>query len=142
MTTEGNAETPAVKKKGFNIRQMQTDENKEREGSWMPYAEGLRVKLARLNNPKVQAYYRRAIRMSGRKNQTSEQEREELRKIVAREVLLDWDGLMDGDEVITFSEDKAIKYFREINDFFEDIVKMAEDRGNFLVEQTKEAEGN
>ncbi len=155
---------------GFSITNWETDKKKEIEGTWLEYGEGVEFKLARLTNPRLRAYIEKNSKGGGgkigkRAIQEGTLDTKLLKKAVARFVILDWKNLTEpgckacgngesGEDKecekckgthetdLPYSEAKALEYITKYEDFFEDILVMAQDISNFRLDQERESSGN
>lgn len=135
-----------------NIARFRTNQKKEQEGTWVDIGEGAELKLARIGNPKYQAYLmelskpiRTALRAG---NFTDPRLKDALKKVIARTVLLDWKGIEEENEKgqlepVPYSEQKALEYMEEMPDFFTLVQELASDSSLFKDEEAEElTEGN
>lgn len=131
-----------------SIGKFKTDKKREQEGVWVDAGEGLKLKLARLGNPKYEALmqqlgkpYRRQIR-----NNTIDVDvlRGLTARALARHVLLDWSDLQDEEtgEDITYSQEKALELLKNYRDFYDMVVELANDQQFFRDDYQAESMGN
>lgn len=132
----------------MKLSQIQNNPELETNGVWENYGGGLKVKIARMNNPKYEEYLRelskphmRRLRSGNLENDIIE---EITKKAVARYVLIGWEGMLDeNDNDVPYSEQKALEIISDprYKDFYRDIVDMSNDRSlfrtEFLGEQAK-----
>lgn len=118
-------------------------------GVWVPYAAGIEVKIARLGNPKYEAYLRKLSAPHTRQLRDGELDNtvaEELTKrAMARHILLDWRGMEDDDgNEMVYSEQLAFEVLSnpEYRDFYRDIMEMANKRATFKEQEHVEAAKN
>ena len=123
-----------------------TDQEKEREGTWIDMGEGASMKVARMGNP----HYNKTIqRLSKphknaiRRGTISEEKAQELQiRAAAEALLLDWKGIVEDGVEVAYSVDKGIEYMTAMNDFFRYVQEMATSIENFREEEDEEAEKN
>ena len=137
---------------GFSIKNWETDKKKEIDGTWIEYGEGVEFKLARLTNPKVRAYIEKHNKGGGgklgrRAIQDGQIDTDLIKRAVSKFVLLDWKNITEpdpqGKEVeVPFSESKALEYLNKYDDFFEDILVIAQDINNFRNRVDADSVGN
>jgi hypothetical protein len=132
----------------MKFSKFKTDKGAESEGVWVDLPEGLRLKIARLSNPKAANYlddlrrpYLRAYRDGNLPLDTA---KKFIIKTVAKYVLMDWDGLTEDDEKthIVYSEEKALELLESSDDFLNTVVGLAGDRDLFLEEMQEEGRKN
>ena len=122
-----------------------TDSKKEVEGVWVNLDENSRIKIAKLGSREFQRVfneisrpYRTAIRNKTLDNKTSE---EILIKTFARAILVDWEGIKEGDQEVPYSHEKAEEYLR-ISAFRDFVTSCANDFTLFKEQEDKQDEKN
>lgn len=119
----------------------------EIEGVEEEYAEGAYVTIARMNNPKYRAYLQKLLRASQHKLLRGMDEDDAQRpfvcKAMAHCVLLGWRGF-DNDEGHNdpYTEEKAEKWLLDYDQFYTDIVLLANRRSLFEEAHEKNTAGN
>ena len=103
----------------MNLLEFYTKGAKATEGVWIDVGDGTRLKIARMDNPKI-----------GRRP-SDELAQEVIIDAAAHTLLLDWEGLKLGDEEVPYSTDYAAKLMRELKGFHEMILGYAYDGQNF-----------
>jgi len=148
-----------MKKKGFNISKLATDEDKVSNGVWVDEVEGLRLKIASVSNPAYKEYYRKLWKPHARKlgkimdkpsrllNDDNDLAKEITHKAYARFILLDWENLQEPDEKgklidVKYSSEKAYEIFSTYPEFFEMVQELATEIELFRVEEQENIEGN
>lgn len=130
--------------KGLSLADFKSDETAETEGVWIDYESGLRLKIARFGNKRLQDYIRRK-RESGKrmyKNGIDSVGDEEAIKLMAKYILLDWENLKDEDgKELEYTEENAIKAL-QIRDFREEVLELSMDRENYRTERIENASKN
>lgn len=130
----------------MDIGALRTDTALEEEGVWRDIGDGARLKIARLGNPAYKAEwekrskpYKRQIRND---SLPTEKANELLYQCLARAVLLDWDGLDEDGQPVPYSRENAVRLLREIRDFRDLVVSLADDAEAYRREAIEDAEGN
>lgn len=132
----------------MDLSKVRTDKALESDGVWVPIRYGAEVKVARLGNPRGEAWRARLSAEDRRllDNRTTlrgmEQRIADLtRDMLAETVLLDWRNIYDGGEPIPFSVEtaKLILSDPELEFFVEDVLTASRKRENFFQEEVREA---
>ncbi len=122
----------------MNINAFATDEKAEINGSWCPLGEGARLLIAREDNPAYVQFIR--TRMS-RYNITAITEEEALIlsiEAIANAILLDWEGLEDGEGEVVYSIEMAIKWLTKYKEFKKIVLNFAKNVSNYQLEHEAE----
>ncbi len=121
----------------------------ELEGAWTEdLGGGLKLKLARLKNPKFQKMYSRMMKPYQRqvRNGTLDTEVEEriITKCVVETVLLGWENLMLDGKIQEYSKENALRILSDpaLSDFRDLVVDLANDSQLFREEMLVESEKN
>jgi len=128
-------------------KEFLVDSKKEIEGVWFDdFGEGVRIKLARIGNAeyqkeltRLQRPHRRAIRRGTLSDAISESI---LNKVVAKTIVLDWEGLAEDGVEIPYSYENCLRILNTYKDFRDQIVEIASEMDYFRAELDEEAEGN
>jgi len=127
-------------------KRYETDKGKESEGVWENLGEGLRVKVARANNPhhqRVAESLMRPYRRQIANGSLSVEKQEEITiKAMAECLLLDWEGLKIDDKAVPYSVAKATELLTEYKDFREEVASIAQSMELFRAEEIEDAEKN
>ena len=133
----------------FDLNNMKTDVKKELDGSWIDYPGGLRLKIARLNNQNHQSYLldrRREIEQDKRFGPQDQISREDLRKIsieaLADCVLLGWECMVEGGEVVAYNRENAIRILTQVPEFFRLVEGESTDIENYRNQRGATESGN
>ncbi len=127
----------------MKFSKFKTNEDKETEGVWIDFGEGLRLLIARSGNVK----YRRTLARLTKPHQHAFKSKtieasvvEDITlKAVAKHILLGWENLQDDDgKDIEYSQSKAEELLREAPDFFEQVLEIAQDRSLYQDQQDKD----
>ena len=134
------------KPKGFKLSNFKTDKNAEQEGVWVDYGSGFRVKLGRVGNRKFKEFMLKRGKPHMRKMQQGTMDADTadvlMREAIAQTILLDWEGLLDDNgKPIPYSKEEAKKAL-EIDDFYQEIFDLAQQRELFSVQDDADALGN
>ena len=131
----------------MKLNKFMSDSKLAIEGIWEDIGEGLRVRVARMNNPKYREYMRKMARNQARTFRRVGGGIDDIfdiqQRAVARFVLLEWDGLEDDDgNVIAYSEEEALKIFKRCPDFYDMIIEIGSDADLFRRHEQEDAKGN
>lgn len=110
-----------------------TDKAKEKDGVWQDMGDGLKMRIARIGNPKYQKRFealskphRRALRRGTLSNEIAEKL---LIQCMSETIVLDWEGIEENGEEIQFSVENAIRIltdYPELRKYVEDIANEME----------------
>lgn len=117
------------------LKSFQTNKTAEEQGVFVDIADGVSVKVKRFNNEKAQAYLEQLRRpyRSFRDGVPAKALEEILRKVTAKEVIADWKGVTDENDVeVKFSPDAAEKLFEKFPDFYRAVVDLSTAKEVFL----------
>lgn len=105
----------------FDIKSIRTDPKKDTEGVWVEPLPGLRLLIARMNNPKFKNELRRLTRPYRGKRLDDATDAKVLfectAKAMAKHVLLGWEGLCEGGKEVEYSYENALRYLQEVDEF-------------------------
>lgn len=122
------------------------DPKLEREGVWLPYRAGSRVRIARAGNAAFRAMQDQLMapytRLGRDDSIDSSTQLDILCRCVAKTILLDWEGFTSGGKPLPHSEAKALELMTRSMDFRNDIALMSASEENFRAKQIEEAVGN
>lgn len=124
-----------------------TNKSKEEEGTWLDVTDEIRVKIRRYRSRAARdaaKEFAKQYAASGKRKLTPDQETELTTKVMAKAIIVDWEGVTDGDKAIpcTFENKFAILADEEMFDFREFISTAAMERELFAQELDEDAEGN
>ncbi len=130
----------------MDIDKAFTDETLEREGAWVEYREGSRVKLARLGNPRFQRMYEAKMRPYRRLERQNKMDPELTTKLLcdclAETVLLGWEGFDHQGKPVPYSTEGAKALLMRSMDFRDEITVLATEEENFKQAMDEESEKN
>lgn len=121
-----------------------TDANAETDGVWVsfPLVDGIEIKVARFGNKNHEKALKRLRKPFTAYNKEPSDEQAERITIesLVEAVLLDWRGVMEGDEELPYSKETAMRVLSmpEARDFLDFVVKAAIDLDTFRKERTQE----
>lgn len=125
----------------MKLSQLAYDKEKELDGVWFECPEGLRLRVARLNNPKYQEF----LRKQGAKSRgiTTSKISDWTFQAAAKFLLKGWENLQDekGND-IPFSVSKAEELMKEYSDLYQWVQEFASDREMFRREELDGATKN
>lgn len=125
-----------------------TDPTKSVEGVWHEVGKGVRVKVARLSNPKAVAMRDRLLKpyaKLSRKGKLPDDVIEDVaRKVMAEHVLVDWEGIELDGEPLPYSKENVIKVLADesLADFYDFVAELANDADSYREELDEAAAGN
>ncbi|MDP6698088.1 MAG: hypothetical protein QGH25_00440 [Candidatus Latescibacteria bacterium] len=123
-----------------------TDETAELEGTWVDMGEGLKIKIARLNNPNYVKVHNRLMQPYRGQTMRGTMSPEVTLRItcesLAETILLDWDGMEYNGKKLPHSTANALKVLTEFKDFREDVIFLAAEKETFRAEALKEDQKN
>lgn len=132
---------------GFQIDKHKTDSDKAINGVWIDYLGGSKVLVARHNNKNAE---KARLKLAKDHNLHLMPEGEDLNKqleafdtqVLAECVLLDWEDIEDLEgNPIEATVENRLHYLTEIEDFRDDIVRLASNRDRYHAEaDTSDAE--
>jgi hypothetical protein len=128
----------------FDINEFQEDEEKKSEGVWCDIGAGARIRVASLGNEAFQDWFRKKTAPWTRlkKDVPENVQREIMIEGMARHVLVDWEGVYEGDVALVFSVETAIRVMTKIRWFADRVLEEAREYSNFCVDAAEEIEGN
>tara|TARA_Y100000310_G_scaffold166805_1_gene166476 strand:+ start:223 stop:618 length:396 start_codon:yes stop_codon:yes gene_type:complete len=130
----------------MDIQNAFADPEAEKEGVWIDYLDGSRVKIARAGNPNFQRSYDAALKPHIRKQRegtlATEIELKCLCEAMAGTILMDWEGFTDGGKALKFDKKVAVKLLINHIDFRTFVADNAAEGQNFFAEVSEEAEKN
>ena len=130
----------------MDIENAFADPEAEKEGVWIDYRGGSKIKIARLGNSKFRRLQSAKLKPHLRKYREGtlddELETNILCEVIAKTVLLGWEGFDKGGKPLKYSEKAATDLLIEHMDFRNDIVDLATKEENFFAEVVEDAEKN
>lgn len=128
---------------------LKIDPKKDTDGVWFDYHAGIRLRIARHDNPK----FVEAMRLSLKPHKhaiDSGTMNEELagrltRQAVSKHILVGWENVTDDkNEPVPYSPEKAFEYLADPNlrDFLNDVLAFSKQAEAFREDRLKEIEGN
>lgn len=125
------------------LNKLRVDSAKSTEGVWVPFAEGIEVKIARMNNPEFVRYYAEIseshLRQLRRRTGVDDKAADLMKDAVAHCIIKDWRNLQDdkGKE-IKYTPEKALELISdEANLIFYDFILDASSSFQLFFEQNK-----
>ena len=124
---------------------------KELEGVWVDFAEGVELRIARSGNPKFQEKLEQLLKPHRRKFRRGNIPLDLVRSLTQQAaigtILVNWRGFTEKDEngkelPVNFSEDKALEYFKKSTDFVNDVLDFADDMELFREDDQEESGKN
>ena len=119
---------------------------KEKQGVWLDYRNGSKVKVARVGNPnftRVQdAKQRPHIRKIRNGTLSTSVETRILCESMAETILLDWKGFQRSGKDLKFSPETSAELMIQSIDFRNDIAEMSAEEENFYMDVKEDSEKN
>jgi hypothetical protein len=128
----------------MQLKQFAIDAEAAANGRRIELAGGGWVVLARANNKQFIAHVRRRTASYGKRVDLIPPDviEEITREALARYVVLDWGGIVDGDEPVPYSPENVARVFKAYPDFADALIEMARDYTTFREQQDEEDRGN
>lgn len=127
----------------FDLHKIATDTVKETDGVWREAGNGLRLKIARWNNPKyvrrineLQKPYRAQVQAG---TLSEEKKAEIAAQAMSETILLDWDGMFAGGEPLPYNRQEAARILANpmYQSFFTIVMSFAQDEAAYRVEEVR-----
>ena len=124
-----------------------TSAHKEAEGVWVDLGDGIRVKVARANNPTHLRATERLIKPFRRQIQNNslpiDKTTELTIKAMSLGILKDWEGIEnDKGKPVPYSEDMAVELLTEYKDFREEVSEISQSMEMYRNEEIEEEQKN
>ena len=123
-----------------------TDKVKEKEGVWQDMGDGLKMRIARIGNPKYQKRFealskphRRALRRGTLSNEIAEKL---LVQCIAETIVLDWEGVEENGKETPFSVENAVRILLEYPELRKYVEDIANEMEGYKAEDDEEAIDN
>lgn len=128
----------------MQLKQFETDKVAEAEGIQVPLGDGAWIKIARMGNPNMVRYVRKATApWGGRQDRIPAEERERIMlDALVETVVLDWGGIFEGPDEVPFSRDNVKRVLRSYPDFLVRVSELASNYETFRRESMEEDQGN
>jgi hypothetical protein len=112
------------------ISKVSIDPAKDIEGIWIDYVEDIRLKIARMGNPKYEEEQARLTNLTGKTwlDLSEDQKEDIIKEAASSTVLVDWENLQDDeDEIVEYSSEQALQYFKDqrFRYFYRDVMRIA-----------------
>lgn len=122
------------------MKRYATDKSLETEGAWVDFGDGIRVKIARINNKEARAIFRREMKpyRNFRDGAPDEVSEKILTKVLVEAVIKAWEGV----PADLADKEAAMAFLAEYPDFRSQVSEMAEAAETFRAENLKADEGN
>lgn len=126
----------------LNIEELALDPDREVHGQWVDAGDGCRLLIARKGNAQYEKLLRRVMGPAQRKAElgrlTNEEARELFSGVMAKTILLGWEGLTEGGRPVEYSPENAERMLKTYRLFYEMVDKLSEDAQLFRLGQQKE----
>lgn len=132
------------------LSRVAIDSERESEGVWVDYEAGIKLKIARMNNPDYERRMKRRskfFQVKYRRGQTPDPE--ELNPLIndamAHHILVDWKDVEDDDgKPLPYSPAKALEIFEDPKyaDFRSFVLQVSQEQELFRKEEVEDAAGN
>lgn len=128
---------------------LRTDPTKEISGVWVDYDDGIKLLIARLNNPNYEKFITDRQNPNIGKYRVRKQSNAEIETLVmeavAHTVLLGWQNVDDDEgKPLAFSPKAALGYFKDpsYRDFYKFVLFTANSQEQYMAESKEQAAGN
>ncbi len=120
------------------------DEQREVGGIWVETSASGRLLVARAGNPRATAMFERLSKpyQSNRGGIPKDIEETLYLRVMARHILLGWEGVTEGGQPVEYSPEAAEKLLKKYKGFREEVLAYATNLDLFRAEQAKEIEKN
>lgn len=129
----------------MDISQFKTDPTLENDGVWVDIGKGTKLCVARMYNPRHKEALRVALKPYKRQVQNNMMDDEVadtvVNEIMARTILLGWEGITDRGDEVPYSYEKAVE-FLSIPDFRAIVIEIASSMETYRAEGFEEDEKN
>lgn len=130
----------------MKIGTFKTDAAKEQDGTWIDAGGGLRLKIARLGNPRYKECMRELTKPVTRQLRIGavddDQAKAIMRKGISRFVLLGWENLEDDNgKPIVYTPAKAEELLG-LDEFYKMVLELSQDVELFRISDVEDAQGN
>jgi hypothetical protein len=130
------------------LKMFALDQAKESEGIWIELGSGIRIKVARMDNPaytkalsKAMAPYRHALRANTMDDDTFHAL---MARVVGKTILVGWEGIDYKGEPLPYSPKNAemLLLDPQLKPFYERVMQIASDQDAYRLQQEEEAAKN
>jgi hypothetical protein len=130
------------------LKMFALDQEKESEGIWVELGAGIRIRVARMDNPaytktlsKALAPYRHALRANTMDDETFHAI---MARVVGKTILVGWEGLDYKGEALPYSAKHAemLLLDPQLKPFYERVLRIANDQEAYRLQQEEEAAKN
>jgi len=123
-----------------------TDKEKEKNGVWLDVGPNCKTLIARVGNPNYLREFKRLTKVHTQSIRRGIMEEEVadaiLIKVMAKTILLDWEGMEEDGEPIPYSVDAAIRLLTMYKDFRDLISEISNTMDAYKVEVEEDSEKN
>lgn len=130
----------------MDVKTAFSDPALEKDGVWIDYREGSRIKIARMGNPRFQRTWAAAMkpyRRLERENKIPpETQTEVLCQVYAESLLLDWEGFTSDGEPLPYTKETAKRLLMAHMDFRDDVTMHAGNEEQFKQAHDEDSEKN
>ena len=125
---------------------FKTNEDKERDGVWVSLDGEGSIRIARTNNP----LYREAMLRKMNRYKMAAKSKvipddawlDIVNELIAETILVDWEGITEKGEPLSYSVENAKRVLTELKDFREMVLSIADNMDNFKEELDEGTEKN
>lgn len=128
----------------MQLKQYAVDEKLAEEGKRIPLGKDSYITLAKFGNKKFSKMFSEKTAPYGKRiNRIEFEEQERIYlECMAYTVVLDWGGILDGDEEVKYSPENVIAMFKKYPDFHAEVLELAKEYATFQSEDMAEDLGN
>lgn len=130
-------------KKGFDLLSLAPDDNMAENGVWLEFFGGSRLKIAKAQNTKHQAFMNKAYKVNRRKLDMEDKNADKLaedisREAAARYLLKDWEGISINGEMKAYSYELGIEAMKLVPELKSEVDEQSRRLQNFQISDEEE----
>ena len=128
----------------MQLKQYAVSEDLAENGRRVPLGKDSYITVAKFGNKKFSEMFRKLTAPYGnRVNRIDPKEQEEIYlECMAKTIVLDWGGIFDGEDEVTYSPENVIEMFRKYPEFHAEVLEMSKEYRTFVEDDTAEDLGN
>lgn len=116
----------------FNLNSLETNKSAEKDGVWIDYLDGSKLKIARIGNQGYKAFmttkYKQNRMAIDRNDRGADEIAEKIQlEALANHILVDWKGIEFDGKDQKYTPEFGLKVLKEIADFRKDVENYASD---------------
>jgi hypothetical protein len=126
------------------LQSLKVDPQRQTEGVWFDWSQGVRLKIARLGNPAFDARVREIIEEAKEKGEEPDTETATL-EAIAKTILLGWEGIEgEDDEPWTYTPERSLELLSDdgMRDLYKFVLVKSSESAHYRFRADREALGN